>query len=271
MQISNDSVPLGNYGVLAQDMPASEIDETAEEVIRIGYSILDSGYSEDELKYLSEAFNLTRANYLHKYGGEYLQRKNEYHTIRAPLAHGDPVFISLATNSNLLNVLNKLIQGKFILNQQNGIVNPPKQHYNQSDWHRDLPYQHFVSNTPLAINALYCVDDFTFSNGSTFVLPATHKMAKFPSDAYIKKNALQLQARAGQYILLDCMLFHCGGFNRTDQERRGVNHIYTIPYIKQQINLHNILKGAKLAESQRELFGFTYQEPRSIEQYHANR
>lgn len=39
---------------------------------------------------------------------------------------------------------------------------------------RPVLYQHYVSSSPLAVKALFCVDDFTHENGSTFVLPASH-------------------------------------------------------------------------------------------------
>lgn len=261
------STPVASYGVLVQDNPASELDEVAEQVRRIGYAILDSGYTMDELTQLSEAFNRTRDVYVQKYGEARLRSVNEFHTVRAPLTHGDPAFVRLATNKNLLSVLSKLIIGKFILNQQNGVINPPGETYNQGAWHRDLPYQHYVSSTPLAVNALFCVDDFTPENGSTFVLPATHKTVSYPSASYVQRNALQVEAKAGQYILLDCMLFHSGGFNRTNMERRAVNHVYTIPYLKQQIKLPELLRNVDLQADQMELFGFGCEEPSSIEQY----
>jgi ectoine hydroxylase-related dioxygenase (phytanoyl-CoA dioxygenase family) len=261
------NIPIRSYGVLAQDNPVSKLDEVAEQVRRIGYAILDSNYTTDELSQLSEAFNQTRINYVQNYGEERLRSVDEFHTVRAPLIHGDPAFVRLATNQNLLSVLGKLISGKFILNQQNGVINPPGETYNQGAWHRDLPYQHFVSNTPLAVNALFCVDDFTQENGSTFVLPASHRAVNFPSTSYIQKNALQVVAKAGQYILLDCMLFHSGGYNCTNVERRAVNHIYTIPYFKQQIKLPELMQNAVLDPVQKDIFGFNYQEPVSIDQY----
>lgn len=264
-------IPDTNYGVLDQDQPASDLDEVAEQVRRLGYGILDSGISADELALMSEAFNRARAAYVQNWGESRLRTANEFHTIRAPLTQGDPVFLQLATNEKLMTVLGKLIVGKFILNQQNGVINPPGKIYNQGAWHRDLPYQHYISSSPLAINALYCVDDFTPQNGSTFVLPATHKTGNFPSDAYVKRNALQVGAKAGQYILLDCMLFHSGGFNRTDKERRAVNHVYTIPYFKQQINLPKLLADVNLTLGEKELLGFNFQEPTSIGQYLNNR
>ncbi|RUP29377.1 MAG: phytanoyl-CoA dioxygenase [Curvibacter sp.] len=266
-KIAPPTIPTDSYGVLFRDKHESEFDDVAEQVRRIGYGILDSGYSIKELKHLSEAFNLTRTNYIQSYGEMRLRSAKEFHTIRAPLTHGDPVFVRLATNEKLLNVVRRLIIGKFILNQQNGIINPPQKNYNQGAWHRDLPYQHYISNSPLAVNALFCVDDFTFENGSTFVLPATHKTPNYPSESYIRRNALQIKAKAGQYILLDCMIFHSGGFNATNAERRAVNHVYTIPYFKQQINLPDLLRHADLNQNQKEIFGFDFQEFTSIDNY----
>lgn len=261
------AVPSADYGILFRDEPMSELDEVAERVRRLGYAILDSGFSAEDLTQVSKAFNQMRSDYVKRWGEERLRKANEFHTIRAPLTHGDPIFTRLASNPNLIAVLGKLIVGKFVLNQQNGVINPPNETYNQGAWHRDLPYQHYVSSTPLAVNALFCVDDFTFENGSTFVLPATHKTLNYPSEIYVQENALQIEARAGQYILLDCMLFHCGGFNRTENERRAVNHVYTIPYFKQQIKLPSNLKHAALTPDESELFGFGFQEPNSIDEY----
>jgi ectoine hydroxylase-related dioxygenase (phytanoyl-CoA dioxygenase family) len=271
METMSNIIPTGNYGILLQDSRESELDEIVEQVKRVGYAILDSGFSIGELKLLSEAFNLTRLHYIKKYGESQLRKINEFHTVRAPLAHGDPMFIRLASNENLLNVLKRLIIGRFILNQQNCVINPPSEAYNQGSWHRDLPYQHYVSSSPLAVNALFCVDDFTFDNGSTFVLPATHKAVNYPSDSYIQNNAIQISAKSGQYILLDCMLFHSGGFNKTNLERRAINHIYTIPYFKQQIKLPGILDRVNLTLTQRELFGYGLEEPTSIEHYFTTR
>lgn len=261
------TVPNAAYGILMRDQFSSELEEVAEQVRRLGYATLDAGFSEDELKDISTDFDRTRRAYVETWGEARLKSANEFHTIRAPLTCGGPSFMRLSTNPHLLAVLKMLIVGKFILNQQNGVINPPGQSYNQGAWHRDLPYQHYISSSPLAINALFCVDDFTLENGSTFVLPASHKAISYPSEKYMDRNALQVEAKAGQYIILDCMLFHSGGFNRTQKERRAVNHVYTIPYFKQQINLPQNMRADELTTEQRELFGFSTQEPASIESY----
>lgn len=266
MMIKN-SIPQLNYGILQQNLSENIFDEAVEQVRNIGFAVIDSGYSASELAQFSEEFNATRKNYIEMYGEIELKNIDEYNTIRSPLTHGSEVFLKLALNANLMTVLKKLIQGKFVLNQQNGIINPPQETYNQAAWHRDLPYQHFVCTKPLAINALFCVDDFTCENGATFVIPASHKTEDFPSENYIKKNAVQVQAKTGSFILLDCMIFHAGGYNCTSSSRRAVNHVYNIPYFKQQINIPNNMKNANLSAETIDILGFNYLEPSSISQY----
>ena len=266
-----NSIPEASYGILQQNLSDSAIDEALEQVRNLGYAIADSGYSTTELKSISEEFNRTREYYVKTYGDAKLRSLNEFHTIRSPLTHGGDVFLRLAINKTLLSILKKLIPGKFILNQQNGVINPPQETYNQGAWHRDLPYQHFVSSTPLAINALFCVDDFTLENGATFVLPASHKSEAFPSSSYVRKNAIQVEAKAGSFILLDCMVYHSGGFNKTQSMRRAVNHVFNIPYFKQQINIPMNMKDDNLSSEVRDILGFAYAEPISISDYLSTR
>ena len=38
-------IPAANYGVLLKDSPVSEQDEIAEQVKRLGYAVLDSGFA----------------------------------------------------------------------------------------------------------------------------------------------------------------------------------------------------------------------------------
>jgi len=266
-----NNVPSASYGILQQNLSDSATEVTAEQVRNLGYAILDSGYTEHELQSISEEFDRTHKNYVKMYGETKLRSINELNTIRSPLAHGGDAFLKLALNENLFSVLKKLILGKFILNQQNGIINPPQETYNQGAWHRDLPYQHFVSTKPLAINALFCVDDFTLENGATFVLPASHKSEAFPSANYVQRNGIQIEAKAGSFILLDCMVFHAGGFNKTQSVRRAVNHIFNIPYFKQQINIPINMKGINLSVEEKDILGFNQAEPISVTDYLATR
>lgn len=268
------SIPESVYGVLLRDEVGDESREAAEAIRRIGYAIIDSRLTQSEIGKVSDQFQSARQRYTKGMGEDRLRRLDEINTIRSPLALGDPegtTFMKLAMNESVLQVLRLLIVGKFVLNQQNGIINPAGHPYNQGHWHRDLPYQHFISSSPLAINALYCVDDFSAENGATFVLPASHKEVTFPSVHYVQRHAIQVEAKAGQYILLDCMMFHAGGSNRTSLDRRAVNHVYTIPYFKQQIRFSGMIREAGLNKEQLSLLGFDNREPCSVEDYLSSR
>ncbi len=207
----------------------------------LGYAVVDGGYSAADLDRFAAAFNSAHAKLEARYGRDALLAIDEQNTVRVPMAL-DRAFIELATNPAVLEICKRLIGGVVMLNQQNGIINPPRaERYNQGSYHRDLPYQHFVSSRPLAINALFCLDPFTLDNGATFVLPATHKQEAFPSDEMVQSLQTQVTAPAGSFILLDCMVYHSGGVNRTETPRRAVNHVYTIPLLSQQMSLPDVL------------------------------
>lgn len=262
-------IPEAMYGVLeqAKSQVTTAVQAVAEQIKVLGYGVLESGYSLKELATLRTSFEKAHNSYIERYGRERLKKIDELNTIRALLSHSDDIFTTLALHPGLAELLEQLIVGKYILNQQNGIINPPQQPYNQGAWHRDLPYQHFVSSRPIAINALFCLDDFTVENGATFVLPGSHKYEAFPSKEFIQKNAIQVEAPAGSFVMLDCMTFHAGGFNSTDLPRRAINHVFNIPFFKQQICLPKMMTPDGLDDRAKEILGYRFAEPSTIADY----
>ena len=260
------------YGVTEQTTSRTDVEQVCEQVRHLGYGIIDGGYELSWLSSLSDAFDRTRERYRSEYGDEWLKAIDEHNTIRLPLAK-EPMFLELAANAKILEICDRLISGYAILNQQNGIINPPRgARYNQSAWHRDLPYQHFVSSRPLAINALFCLDPFAFENGGTKVLPASHRQEAFPSDEFVEQHAATVTAPAGSFIVLDCMMFHCGGVNTTANPRRAVNHVYSIPLIRQQIDLPCALGKDFVSDSKlRRLLGYEVRTPDTVADYLAGR
>jgi ectoine hydroxylase-related dioxygenase (phytanoyl-CoA dioxygenase family) len=265
--------PPRRYGVIEQTKAESDVERTCESIRQLGYGVVDGGYDIDWLASLSQAFDRARNRHHREYGGvEALKALDEHNTIRLPLAY-ESLFLELATNSKILEICRHLIADYVTLNQQNGIINPPNgMRYNQGAWHRDLPYQHFVSSRPLAINALFCLDGFTIENGATMVLPASHRLEAFPSDHFVDTQAVNVTAPAGSFIVLDCMVFHSGGVNVSAKARRAVNHVYSIPLIRQQIDLPSALgEDFVTAPQLRRLLGYDVVQPRSVTEYLAGR
>ncbi|RMF08489.1 MAG: phytanoyl-CoA dioxygenase [Alphaproteobacteria bacterium] len=170
-------------------------------------------------------------------------------------------------NPALMGLLRKVMPSYFILNQSNGLINNAKQEYSQARYHRDLPYQHFTSDRPLAVNALFCVDEFTQENGGTRVVPGSHLQVAFPSDRYVQQHEEVIEAPRGSFLVLDAMTYHSGGANRSDRARRAINHVFTIPMMRQQISIARELADFELTAEERQLFGFGLEEPLSVEDF----
>lgn len=256
------------YGVRLANQAKDALEEAAETLRLLGYAVVDAGLSVAELDALRERFAaLYEAEDRGKLGA--LRRAaGETELLRCPLAR-DSAFLALASNPRMLALCEVLIGPGFILNQQNGVVNPAGAvSYSQSPFHRDLPYQHFVSSRPLALNALFCLDPFTEENGATWVVPASHKEEAFPSEPVLRAQRRQVSAPAGSFLVLDCMLWHGGGVNRSARDRRAVNHVYTIAMMRQQIDLHSFLGDGFTHEPRlRQLLGFQHPQLRSVEEY----
>lgn len=261
------------YGVKERTRESDDgIGPAVESIRLLGHAVVDGGYGPAELRTLSEAFDRAHRTQLAQHGAEALAAIDEHNTIRALLSL-DPVFLKLGTNSVVLKLCEALLGDRFILNQQNGIINPPHSaKYNQGAYHRDLPYQHFVTSRPLALNALFCLDAFTAENGATKVVSGSHKQEAFPSDGAVEALEAQVVAPAGSFIVLDGMVFHSGSVNRTSAARRAVNHVYTLPFIKQQIELPALL-GDKYRDDPvlRHLLDYDNEPARSVAAYYESR
>jgi ectoine hydroxylase-related dioxygenase (phytanoyl-CoA dioxygenase family) len=268
--MTSDVIP--RYGVQRQIRSDTVVDQAVEAIRLVGYAVLDGNYGSHELQRFSAAFDRAVAATHQRYSLEALAQIDEHNTIRAPLAI-DRLFLDLALNTAVLTVCRQLMGDYVVLSQQNGIINPPNaQHYNQAAFHRDLPYQHFVSSRPLAINALFCLDAFTLHNGATCVVPASHKEEAFPSDATVGALQVPVTAAAGSFIMLDCMLFHSGGVNRTNSPRRAVNHLYSVPVVRQQIDLPSLLGPDYTSEPEiRRFLGYDVRTPQDVSAFYETR
>ena len=104
------------------------------------------------------------------------------------------------------------------------------------------------------------------------MIAGSHRQEEFPSDAIVLETETPVAAPAGSYLVLDCMLYHTGGVNRTGRARRAVNHVYTLPFIKQQISLPRCIPpNLLLLEEIARLFGFGDDSPDPPAQYYKGR
>jgi ectoine hydroxylase-related dioxygenase (phytanoyl-CoA dioxygenase family) len=232
---------LRHHGVREFHRNESEDEVCAEEIRKIGFTVIDSGFSAAKLEEIRDRIDRIYALQLQEIGGaDQLKRIDDGNVARSLLGYDD-YFVGLAAHPRLM-AINKLLLGEyFILMSQNAIINDPLDVHYQLTWHRDLNYQHFTTSRPVATSSLYCIDEFSPETGGTFVLPASHKDESFPSPEYIAKHEVQISAPAGSIVVFDAMVYHRAGENRSPRLRRAVNHVYTLPVFRQQISFPKML------------------------------
>ncbi len=260
------------YGISHQATTSTPLEQRLEELTIIGYTIIEEVLTSQVLETARLKLDEVYRQQEEDFGREYLARINELNLARCPLAY-DEFFLQLATQEQVIEIVHKAIGGSYILlHLQNGIISMPDEEHHQSAWHRDLPYQEFVISKPLAVSALYCLDDFTAETGGTYVLPHTHRIERMPSAHYIEKHQTCVIAPAGSVILFDAMLYHRAGYNSSNRIRRAINNVYVTPLLKQQINLPDLLNG-KYSDDPflSKLLGYTSDAPTSVTEYRRNR
>lgn len=230
-----------SYGV-RERASGDGLDFHAERIRLSGFTVLPSGMTDAGLADIRARLDAVLERQTGEFGAERLAAIGDAMTARCPLAYDD-VFLRLAAHAPVLALCRRLLGDYVVLMQQNGVVNPPGQTHTQASYHRDLPYQHFVSSRPLAVSALFCIDPFTPDTGATTMIPGSHRIEAFPSPEVSAALDMAVRAEPGSFIVFDSMLYHRAGTNSSGAPRRAVNHVYTVPIIAQQISLPSALNG----------------------------
>jgi ectoine hydroxylase-related dioxygenase (phytanoyl-CoA dioxygenase family) len=235
---------LGLSGIVEVHENADEVDLLAEEVRETGHTVISGALDSAQLEEARERIDATYARQVEEIGGvERLDLIEETDVARSLLSYDD-FFVEVAAHPRVRAVVERLLgTDYYVLMAQNGIINRPTEEMHQLKWHRDLQYRHFTSSRPLAISALHCIDDFTPETGGTHLLPGSHRSEHFPSEEFVERHELIADVPAGSVLIFDSMVFHRAGANTSGKVRRGVNHIYTLPMIQQQISLPSALGG----------------------------
>jgi len=232
----------------------TDVEFWVEEIRTKGFTVMPGSFGADSIANMSACADESYRIQCDLLGGEEnLVKINDANIARAPCAEFD-IFIDLAMDP-LVHAVASILLGRFMLYSQNAIINKPGTNHYQFTWHRDLNYQHWTSSRSMALSALYCLDPFDSETGGTYVLPATHKVEKFPSERYVLANQQCVHARPGDWILFDSMVFHRTGKNGSKIVRRGINHIIVPLFMAQQYDFIEMI-GTKLKTgSQRMFFG----------------
>ena len=241
--------------------------ESALEKLRVqGYIVLRDVLSSDACADLAGRIDAALRRELDQFGEARLRELREFGQVRSPCAF-DPVFLSLLLHPHVMPYIEATIEKTAILHLQNAIVTFPDDVHWQSRFHRDFA-KDFVADRPLSMNAFFLIDDFDATTGATWFVPQTHQNAVMPSESYLEEHAVQIEAPRGSVVIFDSMLVHRAGTNRSNAPRRAVNHQYTRPFVKQQMDLAHMMRGRVDPESRlAQVLGLWSVPPKSLEEF----
>lgn len=257
------------YGISEIKSIQNEEERHVENILLKGFTILQNIITQEKAELLNKKLETIYALQQKEFTN--LQEINEEDVVRIPLYY-DEEFLHLLNNPQVINILKQLLGHYFILHLQNGIINRPSKEHHQTSWHRDIPYQEYITSKPISINVFYCLSPFNEKTGATKILPYSHLKEKFPSIEFAEENALTVNANAGDVVIFDSWLYHRASSNSSNIIRYGLNHVYTIPILKQQIDLPKFLNGKyKDIEPYHTILGYKFATPSSVLEYRNNR
>jgi len=67
-------------------------------------------------------------------------------------------------------------------------------------------------------------------------------------------------------------VYHAGGTNRTSVDRRAINHVFTLPIIRQQFHMPTVVGDpTSFSDKQKKILGYGLEELRSLDDWFAQR
>lgn len=144
------------------------------------------------------------------------------------LVNKDPMFEICFTNPRLLAGISHVIKGEFKLSSLNSRAALPGQGLQglHADWHGAVEPGDYY-----ACNSIWLLDDFTEENGSTRVVPGSHRSGKTPKDDLADPRDSHpdeklLLAPAGTVVIFNSHTWHGGTLNRSTGRRRAMHSYF---------------------------------------------
>lgn len=151
----------------------------------------------------------------------------------------DPAFIELIRHPAIHGRHAAVFGSQLQLLQYDLLYQGPHQDGQERSWHRDFS---FPGDHVLSINTIVYLDDIPPDGGATYVVPGSQRGRAMPPTDARKHQPLpgevEVRPRAGDVVFINAAIWHSGGINRSDQQRRNIyiyyGHWWLKPYEPQQ-------------------------------------
>jgi ectoine hydroxylase-related dioxygenase (phytanoyl-CoA dioxygenase family) len=202
-----------------------------------------------------------------------LQKKNGIDSVTAYTVHHlvgqTDSYLEYLETMKVAPYIEAYFEGKYILNSFGGAINTARSTSYAQNIHRDI--RTFSGDLKLMLNTLVMLDDFTPDNGSTWLMSGSHTMAEKPTEEQFMAKAEQALGPKGSVLLFNSNLWHKGGDNNTDFQRRSVTPMFTKPFFKPQFDYCKAIgveKVKQMPKHLQQLLGYYSRVPESLNEWY---
>ncbi|MGE5185257.1 MAG: phytanoyl-CoA dioxygenase family protein [Acidobacteriota bacterium] len=204
-------------------------DAELESFQRDGYVILEGALDRAELDELTAALaphEASRPLGRTAFEGKHSQR------VYSLAGKGD-AFLRLAEHPRVMSLVERLLMPNFLLSTLQSIRLLPGEV--AQAWHTDdafyfMPRPHAL---PLAISVIWALDEFTYDNGATELIPGSHRWS-FEHPETRDHEVVPALMPAGSAVVFDGALWHRGGANVSRTARLAISPQYCQPWLRPQ-------------------------------------
>lgn len=193
----------------------SDTERAIQEIEVYGFTILEGVLNADEVAATKAALIRCEREHGedHKFGG------SARHVSNLPVL--DPVFLPIVDHPRTLPVLEHFLGRSMILGSLNSRIVRPGD--GEQRIHADIPTELLNPVSPVMMNTVWMLDDFTAENGATRVVPGSHRSGySLPPEGLEIKYVVQAEAPAGSVLVFNGQCWHGGGENRSARNRHAL-------------------------------------------------
>ena len=210
----------------------TETELAIQEIEIYGFTILERVLTEKEANEMREV--LIRCD--REVGTERTTRGTARHVRNLPTL--DPVFLKTLDHLRVLPVLEHFLGETLILGSLNSRIVRPGDGYQQL--HSDIPQEMLNMDSPVMMNTVWMLDEFTSEIGATRCVPGSHKSGlREPPETLELKHVAEAIAPIGSVLVFNGQTWHGGGKNTGTINRHALFGHYRKRMLAFQVDPHD--------------------------------
>ena len=160
------------------------------------------------------------------------------------------IFQDIAEDARVMALLDALFLPNYLLTASQAIVISPGE--TPQPWHSDDSFYTVPRPRPMiSLSTIVAVEDFTGDNGSTELIPGSHRWSDEQvagaDEQQLQALAVPMTMAAGSALVFAGTLLHRGGGNCGEGTRRAFSNQYCQPWARPQENFFLAIPAAEVA------------------------